>query len=436
MSGLQAHGLAVERVPVGDLVPYPGNARQGDIGAICQSLQAHGQYRPLVVQRSTRHVLAGNHTLRAAVQLGWSEVAVSFLDVDDEQARRIVLVDNRTNDLATNDDGALAALLQELAGTDDGLAGTGFDGDDLDDLLAGLDEAPEPEPGEGADTEPSLPPADPRSQPGDVWLLGDHRLAVGDATDPLVWEALCGDERADLLVTDPPYGIAYVGKTREALTIQNDALDADGMGALWRESLSLAAAQMKPGAAYYVTGPSGAELFGLMGAMVEAGLPLRHQLIWAKDSLVLGRSDYHYQHEPILSGEKPAEEGGERPEVPRFDGVAVDHEPILYGWTKGTHLWRGGRKQTTLWKIERPKANREHPTMKPVELYERAMSNSSMPGAVVIEPFGGSGTAVIAAENMGRKARAIELDPRYADVIVDRWERHTGRTAVLERDDG
>lgn len=139
--GKQAHELQVERVPVGDLIPYPGNARHGDIGAICQSLQAHGQYRPLVVQASTSYVIAGNHTLAAAVQLGWTEIAITRLDVDDEQAKRILLVDNRTQDLATNDDSALAALLEELAATDEGLDGTGFDGDDLDDLLADLDAA-------------------------------------------------------------------------------------------------------------------------------------------------------------------------------------------------------------------------------------------------------------------------------------------------------
>lgn len=135
----QAHELKVERAAVTDLIRYPGNARQGDVGAICQSLQAHGQYRPLVVQRSTNYVLAGNHTLDAATQLGWTEIAVTYLDVDDDQARRIVLVDNRTQDLAVNDDAALAALLTELAGTEAGLEGTGFDGDDLDDILRALE---------------------------------------------------------------------------------------------------------------------------------------------------------------------------------------------------------------------------------------------------------------------------------------------------------
>jgi DNA modification methylase len=384
-------------VPVTDLRPYGRNPRRGDVAAIRRSLEAHGQYRPLVVNRRTGEVLAGNHTLAAALELGWSDVAVTYVDVDDDQAARIVLVDNRTNDLATYDDQTLAELLTTLPN----LEATGYGMADLDRLLNRLGQG-EP----GRDTDPIGPPANPVTKLGSVWELGEHRLACGDATDRAVHQQL--KDIPHLLITDPPYGVTYAsigrtyagpGKQHEA--IHNDSLTPEATRDLFADMLK--ASLLEPGGAFYVTVPGGPLLRWFMEA-VDLGLgdgALRQVLVWVKDSLVMGRGDYHYRH-----------------------------EPILYGWRPGAgHTWMGDRKQDSVWEIARPKRSDEHPTMKPVDLYERALRNTTGLGQVVLDPFAGSGTCAIAAENLGRKAIMIELHPGYCDVIVDRWQRHTGREA-------
>ncbi len=387
----------VQLVPVTDLERHPDNPRQGDVGAIIQSIEAHGFYGTIIAQASSRRVLAGNHRLEAARQLGIDAVPVIYLDVDDQQAQRILLVDNRTNDLATYDDTALTDLLQQLMPD---LSGTGFDASDLDELLAELD------PGErkGTDTTPIEPPADPTTKPGDLWILGDHRLVCGSSTDPTAVERVLAGDRPDILATDPPYGVAYVGKTDDALTIKNDAGTPEQTRDLFRDALAISG--LKPGGVFYATVPDGPLSRWFIDA-VEQGLgadALRQQLVWVKDRFVMGRSDYHYRH-----------------------------EPILYGWATGAaHYFIDDRTQDSIWEIPRPSASREHPTMKPVPLFERMLDNSSKPHDIVYEPFGGSGTTLLAADNLHRRARVIELDPAYCDVIIDRWQRHTGQTATLE----
>lgn len=389
--------------PIAELNPYHRNARRGNVDAIANSLDANGQYKPLVVNEGTHtgrknEVLVGNHTLQAAAQLGWDKIAVLMVDIDDSKARRIVLADNRTSDLATYDSAELADLLAA-----DDLAGTGFTDVDLDHLLSDLAPAlPEP------DEQDIEPPTEPVSQLGDVWVLGRHRLVCGDSTDPEVYAALMGDDRADGMWTDPPYGVEYVGKTKDALTIQNDG--AEGLASLLTNAFALAAEYLKGGAPFYIA-HADSERVNFETKAREAGLGIRQNLIWVKNSLVMGRSDYHYKHEPILYGFRDGGTG-------RLG--------------RGSERWFGDNAQTTVLEFDRPTRSADHPTMKPIALVEYCLNNSLPRKGLVLEPFGGSGTTLLACERTGRSGRLIELDPRFCDVIIRRWEEMSGEAAHKE----
>jgi DNA modification methylase len=387
--------LETHTVSIADLRPLPNNPRRGDVEAIAESLRANGQYRPIVINRRTMEVLAGNHTLRAARDLGWSEISVTFVDCTEEQAKRIVLADNRTNDLAGYDDEALADLLTELPD----LAGTGYDQAALDQLLDDLEPEPLLE-----DEVPPLPP-EPRTRPGDLYALGPHSLLCGDAREASAYRRLLGDGCADLLWTDPPYGVAYEGKTRAKLRLEND--QADGLRSLLETSFAAADGALTDGAPLYVAAPGGPLLLTFAEAFLAAGWQLRQTLVWVKDTMVLGRSDYHYRHEQLLYGYKPG--------------------PGRLG--RGGRGWHGTDAETSVFEVERPRASREHPTMKPPELIEAALRNSSRRREIVLDPFAGSGSTLVAAERSGRRAYLVELDPRYCDVVCDRYERLTGQKA-------
>ncbi len=391
--------LTSQTIPVQDLKPYPGNPRRGNVEAIKESLERNGQYRPIVARRATSEVLAGNHTLAAAKELNWTEIAVTYLDCDAEQAKRIVLADNRTNDLAGYDDQALVDLITELPD----LAGTGYDQAALDSLLDEL----EPEP--LVEDEVPPPPGEPRTRPGDLYELGPHRLLCGDARDPSAYERLLGDKRPALLWTDPPYGVGYRGKTKAKLTIVND--QAGCLDSLIRDSFAVLDEVLADGAPLYVAAPGGRLLLAFAHAFREVGWDLRQTLVWVKDAMVLGRSDYHYRHEQLLYGFKPG-----RGRLGR-----------------GGKSWHGGDSETSVFEVDRPRASREHPTMKPVELIERALLNSSRRGSLVLDPFAGSGSTLVACERTGRKAYLLELDPRYCDVVCERWGRLTGGKARVRR---
>jgi len=382
-------------VPIAELRPYPGNPRKGDLGAIKESLVENGLYKPVVVNRRTSEILAGNHTVRAAKELGWSEIAVSYVDVDAEQAARIVLVDNRTNDLAGYDDQALADLLAGLPK----LAGTGYDQDDLDQLLAELGAEPE---------RPDAPPPLPESsttRPGELFELGRHRLLCGDARDPRALRTLLAGKRADLLWTDPPYGVSYEGKTKARLRIEGDQ-GAD-LAELLHCSFAAIDSSLSEGAPIYIASPGGGRSLPFIEAFLAQGWSLRQTLVWLKDSIVLGHADYHYRHEQILYGYKPG--------------------PERLG--RGARGWHGDDAQASVLEFSRPYASRLHPTMKPPELIERCLRNSSPPGALVLDPFAGSGSTLVACERSGRSACLIELDPRYCDVICGRYEQLIGEPA-------
>jgi len=392
--------LSVSVVATEVLVLDPRNARKHgrrNLEAIQASLSQFGQRRPLVVTGEMT-VVAGNGTLEAARALGWADIAVTVVPSEwsAEQARAYALADNRTAELASWDEDVLLESLSELD-----LAGWDMDvlGFDLGDDLAGVIEDDVPE-----------PPDEPVTRPGDVWALGEHRLLCGDATKAQDIARLMAGAKASCMWTDPPYGVDYVGKTKDAKRIANDG--AQGLDALLRAALANVDVALEPGSPFYVAHPAGLLSLTFGNALVASGLRIHQTLVWVKDTMVLGHSDYHYKHEPIYYGWSAGEGRSGRGE----------HE--------GSR-WHGNNAQVSVLQYARPSRSEEHPTMKPVGLVAHCLSNSTGPGALVLDPFLGSGTTLIACEQLGRLCYGLELDPAYCDVVIARWENLTGERAVL-----
>lgn len=396
--------------PVDSLLNLPGNPRRGDVAAVSRSYQQFGQRKPIVARRGDRTVLAGNHQLLAARELGWDRIAVVFVDDDDVTAGAFALADNRTSDLGEYDVDDLLALLQSVhaEASADLFAATGFDNEDLLAMIAAA--APRTVLNDPDEVPPA--PTVPVTQIGDVWQLGPHRVICGSSTDPTVYTRLLADERADMIWTDPPYGVEYVGKTKKQLTIENDGRDLGDLGTLLRAAFSLTLAHgARAGAACYVAAPAGPATLAFATVLTDLGL-WRQTLVWVKDRFVLGHSDYHYRHEIIYLGYTPGGEGR---------------------MGRGGANWHGNNAQDTVIEIARPGASREHPTMKPTALVAHCIMNSTAEEALVLDMFSGSGSTLIAAHDTGRIARCIELDPVYVDVICRRYQEHTGILPVLER---
>lgn len=398
----------IEHWSLDKLLPYVRNARlhsDEQVAQIAASIAEFGFVNPCLVG-ADGVLVAGHGRLAAARKLGLTTVPVVVLDhLTPTQRRALVLADNRLAELATWDDALLRVELEALQDEGFDLDLTGFDADALADLLAG--EEPEHEGQTEDDAVPDVP-EEPVSQPGDVWLLGPHRLVCGDATTAEAFALLLPDgERADMVFTDPPYNVNYANSAKDKLRgkhrpILNDAL-GEGFYDFLYDALALINAHTR-GAIYVAM--SSSELDTLQAAFRAVGGHWSTFIIWAKNTFTLGRADYQRQY-----------------------------EPILYGWPEGAERhWCGDRDQGDVWQIKKPQKNDLHPTMKPVELVERAIRNSSRPGDVVLDPFGGSGTTLIAAEKAGRVARLIELDPKYTDVIVRRWQEWAGKQATREAD--
>jgi DNA modification methylase len=345
-------------------------------------------------------IIAGHARLAAARKLKMTEVPVIVLDhLTPTQRRALVLADNRLALSAGWDEEMLRVELESLQEERFDLDIVGFTEDEIEELLREPDEARE-----GLTDDDAVPEEPERAvtMPGDVWVMGEHRLMCGDATQMGDLEKVLAGCLADMAFTDPPYNVDYQGKTAKKLKIGNDSLGGQFYDFL-REACANVLAVTK-GAVYVCM--SSSELHTLYRAFTDAGGHWSTFVIWAKHHFTLGRSDYQRQY-----------------------------EPILYGWRNGTdHFWCGARDQGDIWFIKRPMANLEHPTMKPVELVERALRNSSKSRDTILDPFGGSGTTLIACEKAGRQARLIELEPRYCDVAVTRWQEWSGQAATLEGD--
>lgn len=483
----------IRKTAITALVPHPSNPRQGDVGAIIQSIEANGWYGTLVAQISTGHVLAGNHRLQAAIHCGLDRVPVHWVDVDDDTAHRILLADNRTTDLASYDEHALADLLVEMGKTGN-LDGTGYDGDDLDDLLAELERH-----GPDADEPPApAPPGDPITQPGDLILLGNHRLICGDTTDPEVIARLFADgQPAQMIHADPPYGM-----NKE--TIEGDNQHGPKLDAFQMRWWNTWRTHILDNASAYIWGTADDlwRLWYLGGLRDSEVIEMRNEIVWAKKLaqgqneesrrsypveterclfVMLGRqkvnpngADYWEGWEPIRSHlAAEVEKMGWTPkDIQRITGVgmyshwvttsqwnmipehhynalrdaadgqafATPYEAIRDQYEAIREIWNATRApfhnthdlMTDVWIFDTLYGDDRHghETPKPVALTERAIRTSSRRGDIIAVPFAGTCPEIIAAENNDRTVYAAELNPGYCDVIVQRWEDHTGQTAT------
>jgi site-specific DNA-methyltransferase (adenine-specific) len=392
---------SIKTVSVADLIPYARNSRthsEEQVTQIAASIKEFGFLNPVIID-GEKGIIAGHGRVMAAKKLGMTELpAVEASHLTDAQRRAYIIADNKLALNAGWDDEMLRVEFAELTEAGFDLDLTGFSLDEIGALQ--IEEIPP-----GLTDEDAVPdvPVTPVTVEGDVWLLGRHRLMCGDSTSIDALEQLCGGQAVDMWLTDPPYNVAYEGKTKEALTIKNDKMGDDSFRQFLRDAYVAADAVMKSGAVFYIW-HADLEGYNFRGAAFDAGWKIRQCLIWEKQTLVMGRQDYHWKH-----------------------------EPCLYGWKDGAgHLWAADRKQTTILKFDRPSRNAEHPTMKPVALFEYQMLNNTKGGDIILDSFGGSGTTMLAAEKNGRVSRLMELDPKYCDVIIKRWQDFTGKTATLE----
>ena len=367
---------------------------------IKNSIEAFGYVDPIIVN-SDGTIIGGHQRYNVLLDLGYDTAHVVIVDLDKNAEKALNVALNKIS--GEWDDEKLCDLLQDLdlSGYDFSL--TGFTRSELDglQLKLGVGEAVEDE---DFDVDKAVEECEkPVTKRGDLWIMGGHRLLCGDARNVDDMARLMGGAKADLLLTDPPYNVDYVGKTKDALKIDNDRMSNADFRAFLLEAFTAARQSMKAGAAFYIW-HADSNGYDFRGACMDAGWKVRQCLIWEKDILVLGRQDYQWQH-----------------------------EPCLYGWNEGAgHAWYSDRKQTTILRFDKPTRSKEHPTMEPVPLFGYLVQNSSKPGDIVLDPFSGSGTTVIAAEQLDRTAYVMELNERYCDVIVKRWEEQTGEKAVLD----
>ncbi|MCH3309939.1 site-specific DNA-methyltransferase [Enterococcus faecium] len=363
-----------------------------------QSILEFGFIDPPIFNKRTGNLVGGHQRVAVAKDLGLCEeieVSVVDLPIDKEKALNIAL-----NKISGQwDDDKLAELLIDLDALS--LELIGFDESEIQEIINHYDIQLDMETEVLEDEYEVILPDEPKSKVGDIYQLGNHRLMCGDSTDAIQIEKLMNGEKADILITDPPYNVNYEGKTEDALTIQNDNKTSLEFYEFLKSAFDMVASNLSKGASFYVWYAS-SEVVNFVTALVDSGFLVKQELIWCKNTFVLGRQDYHWQH-----------------------------EPCLYGWkSDGSHKWRGDRKQTTVLEFDKPLANKDHPTMKPVPLFDYQIKNSSRKGDKVLDIFGGSGTTMIACEQNGRQAYLMELDPRYVDVIVNRWEEFTGKKAI------
>ncbi len=392
--------LSIEYKSTGELVPYINNSRthsEQQVQQVAASIKEFGFTNPILIDHDGG-IIAGHGRLQAAQLLSLDEVPTITLEgLTEAQKKAYVIADNQLALNAGWDLDSLKLEVDRLTELDFDISLLGFD----DDMLAGLMEE---EPSEGLTDEDEVPELvdDPVTVEGDVWILGNHRLMCGDSTSIDAVDKLMDGRKADQWVTDPPYNVDYEGS--DGQKIQNDSMGSETFRQFLVDAFTASFTVMKEGASFYIW-HADLEGYNFRGAIIDSGQQIRSCLIWNKPSIVMGRSDYHWKH-----------------------------EPCLYGWKSGAgHLWSSDRKQSTVIDfIAKPKKNDLHPTMKPVELIEYLILNNTKGQDVVLDTFGGSGSTMIASEKNKRHCRMMELDPKYCDVIIKRWQDFTGQEAVIE----
>lgn len=391
--------LSITNIKTVDIKPYEKNPRKNDeaVKYVAESIREFGFKVPIVID-DNNIIVAGHTRWKAAKKLGITECpCIVASDLTEEQIKAFRLADNKVAEKAEWDFDLLAIELDDIV--------------DLDMEVFGFEEMVEETEVTEDDYEVELP-EEPKSKRGDVYQLGNHRLMCGDSTMLDDVEKLVNGQMVDLLVTDPPYNVEIVGgshaisaeerKKQGKLTIENDSMGSEEFKEFLKQCFTNAWTVMKSGACFYVWYAS-KEVVNFQTALEECNLPVKQELIWNKHSLVMGRQDYQWKH-----------------------------EPCLYGWKEGaSHLWASDRKQTTVIDFNRPTKNDLHPTMKPIGLFDYQIKNNTKGGDIVLDLFGGSGTSIMACEQNGRVCYTMEFDPRYVDAIIDRWEQFTGQKAVL-----
>lgn len=383
-------------VSISKLVPYVNNARTHSpeqINKLRASLREFGFINPVIIDREFG-IIAGHGRVMAAREEGIAEVPCVFVDhLTEAQKKAYILADNRMAMDAGWDEELLRVEIEALQGADFDVGLTGFDDKEIADLF-------KTDSGKVEDDDFDLTALEKASfvEEGDVWVVGKHRLICGDATNPDHVAKLMDGKRANLILTDPPYGVSF--KSKSGLTIKNDSMKNEEFYEFLKSAFVNMAAHLEPGGSAYVF-HADTEGLNFRQAFIDAGFHLAGCCIWVKDSLVLGRSDYQWQH-----------------------------EPVLYGFLKnGKHTWYSDRKQTTIWNFKKPKRNENHPTSKPLDLLSYPLGNSSQENAIVVDTFGGSGSTLMACEAMNRICYTMELDPKYASVILRRYVEDTGDAA-------
>jgi DNA modification methylase len=430
--------MKIEMWSVDDVVPYKGNPRRNDeaVEKVATSIKEFGFKQPIVVDKESV-IIVGHTRLLAALRLGMKEVPVLVAgDLTPAQVKAYRLADNRVHEEAEWDEELLALELGDLSKMGFNLGTTGFDADEINallninqgGLLPGVDENEVPE-----------TPSKPTTVNGELVQLGAHRVICGDSTDPFIIEKLFAGAKADAIFTDPPYNVNYEGGAGK---IQNDNMDDAKFRRFLVRAYGVMFRVLKDGGAVYVC-HADTEGLNFRSAFIETGFKLAGCLIWCKDALVLGRSDYQWQHEPILYGWKPTASHkwyGDRKSttISEFSLTApiTVVKPNVYRLRLGDQWFQiSGEKlaieelETTVIKIARPKRNEDHPTMKPIALIDKMLRNSTKPKDIVFDSFAGSGSTLISCEKLGRVAYVCELEPKFVDVIVARWEAATGKKA-------
>lgn len=396
--------MNIQKISIEKLKPAEYNPRKDlkpedeEYQKIKKSLVEFGYVAPVIVNADMT-VIGGHQRLKVLKELGYTEIECNVVDLDKDKEKALNIALNKIT--GEWDNAKLEELLAELKETNIDMDMTGFSFDEVDNMLKDITGSKE----DDFDVDQALNEIEePTSKPGDVWILGRHRLMCGNSTQKEDVMRLMNKQEADMLLTDPPYNVDYVGKTSEALKIENDNMNETEFYNFLIDAFRNMFESVKYGGSIYVF-HADTEGLNFRNAFKAVGFKLAQCLVWVKNTFVMGRQDYQWRH-----------------------------EPILYGWKEGAgHYFVDNRKQSTVLEFDKPSRNAEHPTMKPIDLLVYLIKNSSKENDIILDLFGGSGSTLIAAEQIQRTCYVMELDPKYCDVIIKRWENLTGQKAILEK---